>query len=144
MRDIARARALLAEDTARTLALVRGGEEETDVLRGVQPLLARLDGGKDYSGFSAADRIVGRAAAFLYVLLGVKEVYAEVLSRAGEEVLQTYKIAYGCGILVDGIVNRAGTGPCPMELATEGICDPVQALAAIRAKRDALQGKARG
>ena len=46
--------------------------------RGVAPLLNWLDDGVDLKGYSAADRVVGRGAAFLYCLLGVKEVYAKI------------------------------------------------------------------
>ena len=42
--------------------------------RGVAPLLNWLDDGVDLKGYSAADRVVGRGAAFLYCLLGVKEI----------------------------------------------------------------------
>ena len=54
----------------------------TSTERGVKPLLNWLDRGVDLHGFSAADKVVGKAAAFLYVLLGVKEVYAPVMSES--------------------------------------------------------------
>ena len=43
----------------------------TTTHRGVAPLLNWLDDGTDLEGFSAADRVVGRGAAFLYCLLKV-------------------------------------------------------------------------
>lgn len=33
--------------------------------RGVKPLIDRIDDGTDLQGFSAADKVVGKAAAFL-------------------------------------------------------------------------------
>ncbi len=140
MSDMERARALLAGNASFTCAFVRGEEVLTSTERGVKPLLRRIDEGARLFGFCCADRVVGRAAALLYVLLGAKEVYAEVLSRSGEEAFKAHEIAYGCGVSAERIVNRAGTGLCPMELATEGISDPVEALSAIRKKLKELAG----
>ena len=101
--------------------------------RGVKPLLHWLDN-IDLAGFCAADRVVGRGAAFLYCLLGVREVYAHVMSRPAAQVLQAHGIAYEAGQLVDGIINRKGTGPCPFEEAVMEIQDARTALIAIRNK----------
>ncbi len=143
MNDIGRARAILKENAALTCAFVRGEEMLTSAERGVKPLVALAEEGKRLQGFSCADRVVGRAAALLYVLLGAKEVHAEVLSRAGEEVFKAHKTAYGCDIFTERIVNRAGTGLCPMELATEGISDPAEGFHAIRNKLKELAGVGR-
>ena len=107
--------------------------------RGVAPLLHWLDSGLDLSDFSAADRVVGRGAAFLYCLLGVKAVYSQVMSRPAEEVLQAKGIRAEAETFVDGIINRAGTGPCPFEAAVMNITKPEEALAAIRSKRRQMQ-----
>ena len=109
--------------------------------RGVAPLLHWLDSDLDLSGFSAADRVVGRGAAFLYCLLGVKEVYSKVMSRPAEQVLRAHGIHAETETFVDGIINRNGTGPCPFEAAVMDITDPVEALTAIRNKRRQLQEK---
>lgn len=102
--------------------------------RGVKPLLNWLDSGIDLTGFCAADKVVGRATAFLYQLLGVEEVYAHVMSRPAAEVLQACGICVHTGELVDGIINRKGTGPCPFESAVMDITDADAALTAIRQK----------
>ena len=102
--------------------------------RGVKPLLTWLDSGLDLQGFCAADRVVGRATAFLYCLLGVEEVYARVMSRPAAQVLQEHGICWHTDNLVDGIINRRGTGPCPFEEAVMDIQDAPQALQAIRKK----------
>ena len=67
--DLTKAAALL-NSGAYTCVLCRGDAVFTGTERGVKPLLGWLDGGVDLNGFSAADRVVGTAAAFLYVLLG--------------------------------------------------------------------------
>ena len=79
------------------------------------------------SSFSAADKIVGRAAAFLYVLLGVKEVYAEVLSEKARPVFDRYGITVFSGTETEEIINRDKTGICPMEKAVENTENPEEA-----------------
>lgn len=125
-----------------TAVACREGVFYTADERGVRPLLAWLDGGVNLSGGVAADRVVGRAAAFLYVLLGVRAVWAGILSRPAQEVFEQNGIEADCGVLVDAIRDRAGTGFCPMETAVRDISDPERALAAVRAAVARLaQGK---
>ena len=106
--------------------------------RGVKPLLTWQDSGIDLRGFAAADRVVGRATAFLYCLLGVTEVYARVMSTPAAEVLRANGIDVHIGLEVEGIINRRRTGPCPFEAAVMEISDPIQALAAIRKKLEQM------
>lgn len=108
--------------------------------RGVKPLLNWLDNGPDLSGFCAADKVVGRGAAFLYCLLGVREVYAHIMSKPAAQVLESHGIAFQAGKLVDGIINRRGTGPCPFEDAVMDIQEAPEALIAIRNKLRQMQG----
>ena len=107
----------------------------TTTHRGVAPLLNWLDEGTNLTGFSAADRVVGRGAAFLYCLLGVKEVRARVMSYPAMEVLRAYGIRAEADTFVDNIINRAGTGPCAFEAAVMHSQKADEALVAIRAKR---------
>lgn len=123
-----------------TCVVCREDVVHTATERGVKPLLNWVDTGLNLNGFSAADRVVGRGAAFLYCLLGVREVYAHVMSRPAAEVLEHHGIAVFSGTLVDGIINRKGTGPCPFEDAVLAIDDAQTALRAIRAKMAQMQG----
>lgn len=102
--------------------------------RGVKPLVRWLTEGLDDRGFSAADKVVGRATAYLYVLLGVREVWAAVMSEAAAEVLHRHGIAASQDKLVPNIISRAGTGICPFEEAVLNIHNPEEALTAIREK----------
>ena len=107
--------------------------------RGVKPLLALIDGGKSLAGFSAADKVVGKAAAMLYVLLGVNEIYASVISKPALAVLEKYGIYCEYGTLAEAIKNRTNTGFCPMETAVLNLENPAEAPAAIRKKLAELQ-----
>ena len=132
--DLERARALLAEGSY-TCVLCRGDVVHTATARGVKPLVDWLDSGLALRGFSAADKVVGRATAFLYVLLGVKAVHALVMSTPAREVLEEHGICALCDREVPGIINRRGDGPCPFEEAVLDITDPGEALCAIRRKQ---------
>ncbi|WP_066684803.1 DUF1893 domain-containing protein [Christensenella intestinihominis] len=131
MRDIDRAKGLLKAEGC-SCAFVKGGTTYTSWKSGVAPLVEFLSSDMELDGFSAADKIIGKAAALLFVLAGVREVYASVMSEAAIPVLQKSGIAHSCGTLTRTIENRAGTGPCPMEQAVAEIDDPAEALVAIR------------
>ena len=117
-----------------TCAFVKDGAVETSGMHGIAPLLRLIEEGRTLEGYSAADRVVGKAAALLYVYLRVKELYASVMSASAEEMLRAHEIAYSYGARVEGIFNRRGDGPCPMELAVEEEHDPAQAVEILRAK----------
>lgn len=118
-----------------TCVMCQGGEETYAVTaRGVRPLVAWYAAGSRFTGFSAADKVVGRGAAFLYVLLGVKMLYADVVSVPALEVLQNAGIETSYGTLVPSIINRTGDGICPFEAAVSDITDPTDAYRAIREK----------
>ena len=124
-----------------TLVLFDGKTLLTDTKRGVKPLLDLLDRETDLSGFSAADKVVGKAAAFLYVLLNVREIYADVISTHALSVLEEHQIPVVYGTLTDKIKNRAGTGFCPMETGVLDEENPEKALEKIRGKAKELAKK---
>lgn len=117
-----------------TCAVCRDQEFYTATERGVKPLLNWLDSDVDLTDFCAADRVVGRATAYLYCLLGVREVYARVMSVPAAQVLEKAGIPVYADTMVEGIINRRKTGPCPFEAAVMDIHTPQEALAAIRSK----------
>ena len=93
----------------------------------------------DTCGFYAADKVVGKAAALLYCLLGVRCVYGAVMSDAAVKVLRRNGIEAYWGRLTENIRNRTNTGLCPMEAATMHIDDPEEALDVILATLKSLQ-----
>ena len=136
--DLLQAKSLL--EAGNTCALVCGKTQKTSTRRGVAPLLAWLNDGTDYSGFSAADKVVGKAAAFLYVLLNVDTVYALTVSEQAEKVLKEHNIPLIYEQKVPAIRNREHTGLCPMEQATWDIDEPLQAKLAIERTIEKLRG----
>ena len=102
--------------------------------RGVKPLLSFLEQKIDPCGLCAADKVIGKAAAFLYVLLGIKCIYAEVISEKALPVFEKHGVKISFGVCVPAIRNRTNTGFCPMETAVDRTDDPHKALAEIREK----------
>ena len=131
MADLAQAKKILIEEDC-TCVLCGNGVVYKSHRRGVAPLLQLLDQGVDARGFSAADRVVGKATAFLYCLLGVKAVHARVMSCPAAKVLENAGVEATWQQLVEGIQNRQKDGPCPMEHATRNCKTPEEALTAIR------------
>ena len=140
MEDLEKAKKELFEG-GYTCVLRLGEERFISEERGIRPLLGWLENGSVCSGFSAADKVVGRAAAFLYVLLGAKAVFADVMSEPAKEVLAASGIACSYNRLVPAIRNRTDTGFCPMESAVREISEPEAALAAVRKKLKELSQK---
>lgn len=62
-----------------------------------------------------ADKVVGKGAAALMAWAGVGEVHADVISRPALDLLQNSGIMVAYATLVPHIINRAGTGMCPLE-----------------------------
>ena len=137
-KDLALAKQLLTTEE-HTCVLCRDDRIYTSTRRGVAPLLGWLDSDLDLRGFSAADRVIGKATAYLYCLLGVKEVFARVISRPATQVLENHGIPAHWDTLVKGIQNRQKTGPCPMEYATRNCTTPEEALTAVRETLKQLQ-----
>jgi len=103
--------------------------------KGIRPLVLWMAEDENaLRGAAVADRIVGRAAAFLAVYGGAQAVYGEVMSEGAVSVLKNAGIAYKYKILTDKIINRRGDGPCPMEQAVADITNPAQAAAVLKAK----------
>ncbi len=129
--DIERAKALLREG-GYTCAMVFGEKTITSRERGVKPLISLLDAGESLAEYSAADKVIGRAAAYLYLLLGVRKIFVGVISEGALAVLSEAGVSVEYEILTERIKNRAGTGFCPMESCVEGAESPEQALSMIR------------
>ena len=125
--DLERAVSLLEENEAFTCVLVKGEEVYTSDAHGVRALLGWLREGKDLKGFSSADRIVGKAAALLYVKMGIRAIHACTISVAAETVLEGNDISFSYDDRVLQILNRDGSDMCPMEKAVKDTDDPGRA-----------------
>ncbi len=124
-----------------TCVVCDGFKEYTSTMRGVAPLLKWLDEGINLQGFSAADKVVGKGAAYLYILLEVKEIYANVISRPALDTLKKHNIPTSYAILTEAVKNRDNAGLCPIESAVMNIDNPHDALTAIRNRLELLKSR---
>ncbi len=139
--DLLQAKKRLFADNL-TCALVRGETVYTSTLRGVRPLVQWAQSGENLRGVCAADKVVGKATAFLYVHLGAHAVYARVISETALVVLRDHDIETAYDTLVPYIINRQGDGMCLFEKAVLSITDPENAFDVICAQLQAFDRSA--
>ena len=142
MNNLERAKKLLS-DMDYTCVICSDTDTRTSKQRGVAPLLSWLDHGENLCNYSAADKVVGNGAAFLYVLMNIKEVHANVISRAAYKTLLNNNITVTYTTLTEAIRNRDNTGICPIETVVSEITDAQEALAAIRTKLAEIKNEKR-
>lgn len=133
MKDIEQAKEILNAGNY-TCVLCKKGDIHTSRARGVKPIVQWYESEQDYHGYSAADKVVGKATAFLYALLGVKAIYAHVISKSALDVLKKHNIHIEYGSLVEHIMNRKGDGICPFESTVLTVDTPDEAYRAIHNK----------
>lgn len=100
---------------------------------GISPAIDMLDAAK-LSGAIVFDRIVGRAAAAIFVSGGAKSVYAKVMSKSAKEFLEANKVAASHLELVEKIQNRVRNGVCPMEKTVENLDKVDEMVESLRKK----------
>lgn len=124
----------LMQDKNATLVISYKNQEEIFFDRGVKPLLMMLGRKIDYSHYLASDKVIGKAAALLYINLGIKNIYCELISEKALRVFKKYNINIFYDKIVPLIQNRDKTGYCPMESLVLNIDDPKIALEVIKDK----------
>lgn len=82
-------------------------------------------------GAMLADKVVGKGAAALMALGGVKAVYADVISIPARRLLEQSDCRVCYGEEVENIINRAGTGICPVESLCMNCRTPQECLPLI-------------
>jgi len=134
---LSKAKKLLIDNNAR-LVIIKNDITTSSNERGIKALLEILDSNSDFSGAYAADKVVGKAAATVYVLLKIKALYAKVISEGAKEIIKANGIYLEYDESVPYIVNRAGNGMCPMEEAVGNECDPEAAVKRVRKRLEQL------
>lgn len=117
-----------------SICLCKNGEFFTDDGRGISPMMRFIAQGRDLDGYSAADVIVGKAAAMLFVKAKIASVYGVVMSKSAAEFLEKNNTPFSYKELTGKIINRRGDGVCPMEQTVENIDDCNIAYNALREK----------
>lgn len=107
------------------------GRLYTATERGIRPLMQWLESGILH-GAVLADKVIGKAAAFLLEKGGVTAIYADVISVPAAEVLERADIPYSFRTKVPYIQNRTGNGMCPMESAVLSVKDADEAYVKLQ------------
>ena len=136
-----KARSLL-EEPGCTFAAASSDQEITSVERGIRPVLGLITrfgkNGRGMAGWSVADKVVGKAPALLYTMLGPDEIYAGVVTETAADILKDAGIRLTYDVMTDKILRRDGKDLCPMEKTVMSIDDPEEALSAVRIKSEQL------
>lgn len=112
--------------------IANGTDVRTFTQRGVADLYDLLQHAPDFlHGALIADKVVGKGAAALMVLGGIKQVYADVISESALQLLMDAGVKTGYGKTVSHIINRTHTDWCPIEKATRDLATPQEILPAI-------------
>ena len=136
--DIEKAKKLL-KDNNYTCVLCKGETVYTFFDRGVAPILKLIENNTDVSGFSVVDKVIGKAAAMLFSMVGVKEIFTDIISIPAKQYLEQKGIALSFNALTEKIINRAGDGLCPMETLVMNVCDEKEAYLLIKDKLKELR-----
>nr|MDE6489639.1 DUF1893 domain-containing protein [Muribaculaceae bacterium] len=84
----------------------RGVTDLLQILKSEQSLLA---------GAAIADKVIGKGAAAIMILGGARHVYGRIISQSALTLLGTSSVTVTYDKCVPAIINRAGTGICPVE-----------------------------
>lgn len=105
--------------------VISNGSIRTFDKRGIADLYAVLKQDPEFlNGASLADKVIGKAAATLMVLGGVREVYADIICLSAIDLLRNNRIQLNYGIVVPNIINRTKTGLCPLEIRCQNYLTP--------------------
>ncbi|MDP4291330.1 MAG: DUF1893 domain-containing protein [Bacteroidota bacterium] len=137
MTDIVRAKSLFTTG-GYTCVLCKQETILTSRTEGIAPLVRFISEATGLQGYSAADKVVGKAAAMLYVLAGVRDVYATVMSEEATKLFEGHQIGYSFETLTPFITNRPGNDICPMDRLVRDIGNATEAFEAIREKVNQL------
>lgn len=109
---------------------------------GIKPLISKLRQNKQaFCNCVIADKVIGKAAAFMAILGGVEAVYGDVMSEDAIHVLELYQIPYQYHTLVPYIENRTKTGRCPLEQSVLTVIKPEEAYEKLEVTIQMLMGQ---
>ncbi len=100
--------------------------------RGVAPFFSAVH--LKVQGASVADKIVGKAVAFLSVYADIAAVYSPVMSQPAYNLLREHDIYAEADTTVPMIMNRNKNGQCPIEKLIWDCNSPKEAYKVLKKK----------
>ncbi len=96
--------------------IANGGEVRYFSMRGIADLhRLRDEEPGSLQGAYIADKVVGKGAASIMASCGVSRLFAHVISYGAYELLVDSGVKVEFGVRVPHIINREGSGWCPVE-----------------------------
>ena len=108
--------------------------------RGIAPILNAAEAG-ELRGAIVADKVIGRAAAAIAIGGGAVEVRTPLAAEGAKALLESRGIRLVAEKTVPTILNREGTGSCPMEAAVKGYDEPAQMVSKIKETLERMKAK---
>ena len=109
-----------------------GSEMRTFTRRGVADLYSILTTEPELLEHSfIADKVVGKGAAALMILGKVSRLHTHIISTPALALLRDAGVATDFDQEVGYIINRQGTGRCPVETLCDGLSEPAEMLPLI-------------
>ena len=100
---------------------------------GVNDLLQLLENEPQrLQGAVVADKMIGKAAAAIMVVGGVKQVHTNLISTPAREMLEKAGVQVSAAEEVEMILNRDKTGQCPMDKSLNDTDDPAECVAILK------------
>lgn len=114
-----------------TCALTLGNVIFKSKDKSVRPLLDWMNSGNNYMGYMLADKIVGKAAAFIMIAMGIREIYAQVISEPAKALLEKEHVVVNADLVVPEILDKDKAEKDPLERAVESYENAAEALMPI-------------
>ena len=122
--------------------IANGGKIRTFTQRGVADLYDLLTREPEFlKGALIADKVVGKGAAALMILGGVKELHADMVSTKALELFRKSNVKVGFTREVAFIWNRDHTGVCPVETMCGEVESAEEMLPLIRDFLEKIRNK---
>lgn len=134
---------LISEGTASCVVLKDNTIVKTQCDRGIGPVIRLYESGILKDAF-VVDKIIGKAAAMVMTLGGVKGCYGVTMSASAVAWLKAHQVSVQYETCVEAIINRKGDGICPMEQTVKEIEDEETALVALKEKIAELRNADKG
>ena len=107
---------ILYEKDASLVVMFKNGEIKEYYNPRVNDIVSILKDNKNaLQDAIVADKVIGKVAASLLTVAGVKEIYANIISEIAISVLEENSIKYEYNNKVKYILNNEGIQMCPME-----------------------------
>ncbi|MBP5402437.1 MAG: DUF1893 domain-containing protein [Treponema sp.] len=132
MKDLEKAKEIFAQGKY-SFVLVKDDDIITCSERGLINLVELIESQKDYSEYSICDKVCGRASAFLYVLLGLKEVHAVKMAKLAVQILDRAEIEFSFETSIDTVLDEKMEAVDKFETAVVKSGSAVNALKDIKA-----------